>query len=244
MKANRSRFGLDENRYTFKASVSIKGTKYLKSSFKLPKDGSFGVTEHPVKSKSPLLEIKWISCREAFANKFNPDTEGFFFSCNVEKRRWPTGVPKDYPVNVCEFMRKTESIISEFSGVSEKTCYSEFYKTNLKSVIWISPSSFWKCCPMKRSLLSIMMRSSMAYSPFMDNYEDALFSYGYSKRTKNAMMRFLFGFTNFKKDQSMAVTGRYGWLTFFENKSDKEVKKYLQSDKKDFFFLAKNALWT
>lgn len=237
-----------QNRYEFKSSVSLPETKrkYVsQNSFRMPKDGSFGIIE--ARSKSPLDEVKWITCREAFANKFNNSTEGFYFSCNVEKRRWPTGdggIPKDYPVNVCEFMYKTESIISEFSGISEELCRSSFAKTNLKSVIWIEPSSFWKSCPMRRSLLSIFLRSSITYSPFCDNYEDALYSYGYSKRTKNAIMRFLFGFTNFKLDQGSAVTGRHGWLTFFEKKSDQEVKKHLQSDGKEFFVLAKDALWT
>lgn len=231
----------NSDRYSFKAMASPEGKKYFKSSaFRLPKDGSFGVRT----SKSPLDEIKWISCREAFANKFNSSTEGFFFSCNVEKRRWPTGVPKDYPLNVCEFLRKTESIIAELSGNSEEFCYSEFKKTNLKSIIWIEPSSFWRTCSMRRSLLSILLRSSMAYSPFMDNYEDALFSYGYAKRTKPAIMRFLFGYTEFKRDKSIPVTGRQGWLTFFESRSSKEIKNCLQPLKREFFVLSQDALWT
>ena len=131
---------------------------------------------------------------------------------------------------------KTEQIIS---GFSSNCSQSTFEETNLNYAIWINPSNFWKNCQIRMSLFSILLRCGSLYNPEEDNYEEALFSQDYSKRTKPAVMRFLFGFTNFNGEQQ-----NQGWVRTFENKKILELRNSLISDKKEFLFLGKNSLWT
>jgi hypothetical protein len=203
--------------------------KIRRHSFRTPRTGSFGLenktfTNHPANGNP----VQWVYCRETFARRFHTfpqDAKNFYFCCGKK------GIDR-----FSKFISKTEQIIS---GFSSNCSQSTFEETNLNYAIWINPSNFWKNCQIRMSLFSILLRCGSLYNPEEDNYEEALFSQDYSKRTKPAVMRFLFGFTNFNGEQQ-----NQGWVRTFENKKILELRNSLISDKKEFLFLGKNSLWT
>ena len=86
--------------------------------------------------------------------------------------------------------------------------------------MWINPSQFWKGCKMRKQLLSILLRAGSKYDPDKDNYEEALYTQEYIKGTKSAVMRFLFGFTEYTQNVC-------GWERAFRAKTDSEIRKLL-----------------
>jgi hypothetical protein len=154
--------------------------------------------------------LDWRKCREQFAKIFTENTEGFFFSH-----------PNACGENVAAFLVKTEDVL----GASHKTLpRSKFSKTNMPYALWVSPSDFWKECPMRRSLLTILLRCGFEYRQDLDNYEEALFSDVYAKETQNAVKRFLFGYTRFINGSGIYVTDRHGWRESFINKMTDDIR--------------------
>lgn len=194
----------------------IKETKQIT---KRPKIGEFSI-DGP--------ELDWIKCREDFSIKFNERSKGIFFSCDKEKQQ-----------KVASFINKTENILN----ISLNIDYTKFYYTNLNFAFWIEPSYFWKNCPMKRSFFTILLRSGLDYNGL--NYEDCL----YNKEmisTKNAIQRFLFGFTEFKEDPGVILEGvGKGWVSYFANKNIEFVRSKLKSSffTREFLF-GEKILWT
>lgn len=165
------------------------------------KAGSFAL------DRSPLA---FETCRERFAAVFGPETEGFYFKHEVGQG-----------TNVAAFVLKTETIVNAE--------HSKFSETNRDTILWVGPSKFWVDCPLRRSLLTIILRAGMLYDLNRDNYEEALFSQEYVIPTKKAVMRFLFGFTTFKGFMSIGTSTlqTHGWKMVFEGKSDLELKRLL-----------------
>lgn len=157
-------------------------------------------------------ELIWDHCREDFSKKINSNTLGFYFSCKN----------KNF---VSSFIEKTEDILINAS--LHKINRSKFYSTNLNFVIWIEPSDFWMCCSMKRSLFTMLLRCGLEYNPDLSNYECSLFDSEYSKTTKRAIERFLYGFTEFVDDQEHVGIGK-GWVSFFSNKDPNLIYKKLR----------------
>jgi hypothetical protein len=157
-----------------------------------------------------VVPFAFEKCREKFAKMFTVNTEGFYF-------KHAGGI------GVASFLLKTEAVL--------KQPFSKFCETNRDSILWIEPSYFWKTCPMRRSLLTILIRCGNVYDVEEDNYEEALFGHEYVVPTKKAMMRFLFGFTRYvgpdiSSHCSSTVQTR-GWKLVFEGKNDAEVKEML-----------------
>lgn len=154
-------------------------------------------------------ELSWIRCREYFLKSFNENQKGLFFSYHDDEYK-----------RVAKFLNKTEEILV-FAGLQsfEK---SKFFETNLNFAMWIEPSKFWMRCFMKRSLLTIFLRCGLNYN---ENYEEALFSTEHSRKTKLAIKRFLYGFTNYSS--RCKIIKNKGWVSFFKNKNKEQVCNYL-----------------
>ncbi len=168
--------------------------------------GSFALDNLPV-----LFE----HCRERFAVSFKPATPAFFFKTENDQSK-----------NVAKLIWKVESLLN----VEEM---SSFCLTNRKSVVWVKPSNFWKVCPIRRSLFTVLLRAGNAYKAEEDNFEQAIFSHEFVIPTRRAVMRFLFGFTKYvgevPKDSGNINTR--GWKSLFYNKSDDEITSMLISEK-------------
>lgn len=196
--------------------------KNLKQSNKRPVTGHYAIEAD---------ELNWHHCREEFSKIFTKNSKGLYFSC-IDKEE-----------NVCAFIEKTEEILMK--GALLSIDQSKFFKTNYNFAIWIEPSNFWMRCNMKRSLFTMLLRCGIFYN--YNNYEDAIFNGNeYSKITKNAIKRFLFGFTNCNKKQSFEGLGK-GWASFFSNVNDSFLYENLQSEQ-DYNriklpFVGDNSLW-
>ena len=94
---------------------------------------------------------QWYNCRELFHNHL-ANCKIFFFSYEEGKYN-----------SIIKFMKKAEEILK----IEVK---SEFGPTQRKDVIWIKPSKWWTCSSMRRSFLTILLRSSLNYSFFKDNF--------------------------------------------------------------------------
>lgn len=164
-----------------------------------PKAGSFSIKANP---------LDWMYCRERFDTFFTCNTKQFFFSCDS----------KTNPKPIAQFIWKTEEIL----GQNKRT---EFCKTNRNYCLAIHPSDFWRQCPMRRSLLTILLRCGIKYIPGENNYEDALFSQRYLKDTENAIRRFMFGFTKLWETNKVSYT----WVASFKNVDIDVCRKRLLS---------------
>lgn len=171
------------------------------------------------------------NCRERFAVHFTEKTEGFFYKH-----------AEDHGQNIAAFIQKTELIL-------ETDAISKFSSTNRSTILWVSPSVFWKECYMRRSIFTILLRAAEAYNRDIDNYEDALFSHKYIDATRIAVTRFLYGFTSYTGAKclpnSTETVIRSGWLSTFINKKQNEVKKLLTSSSGILYAYGdnSNSLW-
>lgn len=184
-----------------------------------PPPGNFAVEPEPPR------EIHWDHCREQFAVHYTQHTQGFYFSHPPEKGE-----------DVASFLVKCERIL----GIEElKTPFSQsvFGKTGKQTVIWVEASRFWSCCPMRRSLITVFLRCGMNYSEEQDNFDEALFSEQfhkdnqYTRETRSATLRFLFGFTrytgNFPPVGTYTSVLKFGWHEEFSKMDDFTVRKRL-----------------
>ena len=94
---------------------------------------------------------------------------------------------------------------------------------------------------MRRSLLTIFLRGGGKYLPADDNYEEALFSVRYAEQTKDAVMRFLFGFTTLNWPSK--PNENFGWVSAFSHKSMSYTREHLTSDRKDTSVLGIGTIW-
>lgn len=154
-------------------------------------------------------ELYWIRCREYFLKTFSENNKGLFFSYQDQEYK-----------NVINFLNKTEEILL-FAG-SHMFEKSKFFETNLNFALWLEPSKFWMRCFMKRSLLTIFLRCGLNYC---GNYEEALFSTDHSRKTKMAIQRFLYGFTNYSSKGK--IIKNKGWVSFFKNKNKDQIRNCL-----------------
>ncbi len=177
--------------------------RIVKESLKRPNPGQFAV--EPLQDKA----LDWIVCRDRFTCYFTENTEGFYFS----------HLPGNGN-NVSAFIFKTEVILT--------IAHSEFDSTNRDYITWITPSLFWKESFIRRSLLTLLLRAGDNYDPKTDNYEEALYSNKWLRDSKLAVMRFLFGFTEFP---SAGPGWKLGWGATFGEKSAEEVRRCLISQK-------------
>ena len=202
--------------------ITFKEEKTNDSLYSNVSDGSFGLDVAP---------YKFETCRERFGRYWNENTLGFFLKH-----------PADAGYSVATFLKKTELLLKE-------TKFSEYSLTNNNTLLWIEPSQFWKCCRMRRSLLTIFVRAGMTYDPKKDNYEEVLFAEKFIKPTKTAVMRFLYGFTKYEGpsiEEQPTIESR-GWKYIFESADVLSVKNWLKWPTKDQYEpkaqLSESTLW-
>lgn len=165
--------------------------------------------------------LHWHHCREQFAVVYTQHTPGFFFSHPPEKGE-----------NIAEFLNKFEQILG-LEGLNSPYPYSTFAGTGCHSVLWVEPSRFWSSCQMRRSLLTVLLRCGINYQ---NNFDEALFSDQYeqnlyARETKNALLRFMFGFTrytgNFPPPGSYTSVLKHGWKEEFFKMDDAAIRRQL-----------------
>lgn len=170
---------------------------------KRPESGHFAIDKP---------ELDWQKCREQFAKLFADVPHGFYFSHEP-----------DQGAHVACFIERVEEILKAGGCEFPPT---EFAYTNLKFALWVQPSPFWTSCAMRRSLFTILLRCGLLYDPVTDNFEKALYSEKYVSPTKDAVERFLFGFTQYVGTSDVEGVGK-GWYTVFNNKDLEEIRKKL-----------------
>lgn len=165
--------------------------------------------------------LSWDKCREQFAQRFCEATSGFFFCHNI-----------DEGYRVAEFISKTEEILG-FTDYLHSYAPSTFCKTSRNDVLWINVSRFWVAHEIRRQFLTILLRAGMGYDSARNNYEEALWAMRgfdqdrlYCQETKNAVMRFLFGFTEYIATD-IQPTHRGGWVEVFKNKDESTIRHML-----------------
>lgn len=182
------------------------------------------------------FSLTWEKCREQFSYKFTEVLQGFYF-CHVPLEGY----------NVASFIAKTEEIIG-FVDFLHSYASSQFCQTDRENVLWVEPSRFWSKCEMRRQLFTILLRSGMNYNPAINNYEQALWSKdkmgnNYALETQLAIMRFLFGFTQYVND---VVNYKTGWWTTFKDRPEQTVRKLLvrpEGEKKETSVIGLGKLW-
>lgn len=180
--------------------------KNAKQSSKIPNEGSFSL-DGP--------ELKWISCREDFSKVLDENQKGFFFSHKI-----------GCEINISNFIDKTETILID--AALQNFNKSEFKKTNYNFATWVEPARFWMDCSLRKSLFTMLLRCGINYT---GDYESALYSIEYSKITKKAIQRFLYGFTEFNHNGEEFTGIGKGWVSYFANKSCNLVYEKLKMPK-------------
>lgn len=143
--------------------------------------------------------INWHYCRDVF-NPYLYKIDIFFYAHKLNKG-----------INILYFMQKIEKKLIIFS---------DYGPTQKKSIMWIRPSKWWTTKPIRRSLLTLLIRCGENYDFKKNNFKDALFSDPYSKATKYAINRFLSGHTHY-------TGSKKGWFDQFDE--NKFSKKYIDS---------------
>lgn len=177
---------------------------YVDTPYK-PTFGSFGKPRN-IKEDRYFVST-WHHCREIWHNQMY-NAKIFFYS-------HPNN--RDKPIS--DFFHKIENKLQ----LKERTIFGP---TQKKTIIYVKPSKWWLKYAMRRSLFTILMRSSCAYDIELDNFNDAIFSNFYASKSKKAIEHFLNGNT--------VYTGKKrGWFKQFgENLDDFELDKLLVPEKK------------
>lgn len=193
--------------------------KTLNLTYNCPPIGYFAC-DHD--SSKPII---WDHCREQFLGKMSANMIGFYFSHHEQKSD-----------HVAFFINKFEKILKLSC---ENISFSNFRKTYIDNIIWIEPSLFWLECLFKRSLLTLLLRCSLNFDTTKCNFEDCLFGEypecKLAKDTKNALIRFMFGFTTYKGmlphfcANGSSTLIRHGWHSEFANADISNVKNKLVS---------------
>lgn len=167
--------------------------------------------------------VQWDHCREQFLGKMSAGMGGFFF-CHHEGRGF----------DLASFVSKFEDVCGMNSLQKPQ---SNFSKTDKPNIIWIEPSLFWMDCLLKKSLLTLVCRCALNYDSSKDNFDHCLFGElpesKYVRETKNAVLRFLFGYTRFRGElphgamSSGSTLIRHGWHAEFAHADLRTVKSKL-----------------
>lgn len=189
------------------------------SAFGPPEKGYFAVDDEQ-------QSVNWDKCREQFAARFTELSKGLFFCHNTDEGR-----------RTASFLIKTEQVVGIADPNRSKPFnYSTFAETDRANILWVGPSCFWMEAEIKRQLLTVILRAGMNYNPSKDDYEDALWKpdqlgNNYAAKTKAAISRFLYGFTDYVPPNSSSAWGSFtnkvGWVTLFENKNEELIRERL-----------------
>lgn len=109
---------------------------------------------------------------------------------------------------VAAFIDRIETV----TGVRHETVFAP---TNRNNVVWLNVSPWWSEQSMRRNVFTAFLRASQNYIPVRDNFEEALWSCNYLDRSRDAVKRFLRGYTWY--------TGRVcGWYRQFAHVESSE----------------------
>ena len=182
----------------------------------------------------------WDTCREQFGKKFLETSLGFFFSLKDESQ-------SEFVIN---FISKCEECL-------ELDELSNFFLTDMKNVIFIIPSNFWKKCYMRRSLFSLICRQGLLFDG-QHQFENLLIgnvgetkqdkldgTFSFARKTRTAILRFFGGYCRYVgegPERDVIFPEKHGWVHEFKEKPKSYVKKVLISDKPDlsYFFFDQN----
>lgn len=199
--------------------VIIKEIKKLKQIYNNPGNGYFAIDEQFPKA------LRWQNCREKFLANFFCKSKGLFFTHYENTNE-----------DIASFIVKCEKILQDSNNLYQFK-NTIFKKTNDIKIIWIQPSDFWLNCIFKRSLLTLLLRCSLNYKVTNDNFDECMFSEKYeenrlARETKNAIIRFFYGFTEYQGNSSMNLENEsiitQGWHFEFKERSLCYLKQVLQ----------------
>jgi hypothetical protein len=193
--------------------------KFLRNCYGAPPYGSYALDSQNF--------LRWQTCREQFLASLNNNSnaEGFFF-CHKGSRF----------EDISSFISKFEDIVF-YNTVKGELVKSEFVRTNYNSVSWFIPSNFWKKSLLKMSLLISLLKTSKNYTCQFDNFDKTLFDPEfpenfYIRNTRFAVLRFMFGFTEFfgclQNYSKGTSTINNGWYSIFNNVGKETVVKLLR----------------
>tara|TARA_Y100000034_G_scaffold48390_1_gene59754 strand:+ start:6243 stop:6842 length:600 start_codon:yes stop_codon:yes gene_type:complete len=185
----------------------------------LPAPGCFATKDDP---------YDWENCREEFSQYFNLSDPGLFFSISPGQIE-----------SVSSFICRTENILT----LPENSTFSP---TNYDEIMWVNIAPFWREDLVRCSLFTILLRCGRCYNIYQDKYEPALFSEWQAGETRNAIYRFLFGYTKYVPPQpDVKRHYKQGWHWLFKNMDDREVRRRLISpdNKSSVCFAGNESLW-
>jgi hypothetical protein len=155
----------------------------------------------------------WDSCREAFLPK-QEVLKSFFFAHDLEQGRGRS---------IAEFFNKIEIKL----GI-KSIRRTKIQATSKRLIVKVTPAKIWTKNKVNRSLFTALLRASLAYRISEENFEEALFSTGYTKSTRWAIRRFLSGATVYTGD----IDNFHGWVSAFEYATRKQIDALLVRPKK------------
>lgn len=152
----------------------------LDKTYNLRNTYDVGIANFGYIKKSGNTEIiSWGSCRDSFQITPNKELEnGFFFS------------HKNTSYDNAAFITKVENLLGLENSV--------FSLTTVASVTFVKASPWWFSMPIRKSFFSMMIKCALSYNRETDNFENALYSSIYSKETKEAIQKFLNGYTSYE----------------------------------------------
>jgi hypothetical protein len=162
----------------------------------MPTFGSFAIGQK--KGRNYLTIGYWYNCREAFANVFTSKTKYivFYHRKNAGQR-------------ITKFINRIEKQVkvwprSEITGIKNRPG---------SQISVMKVSRWWTKNPARKSLLTILLRCGENYK--WNNFEKALKSNLYIRKTKKAVDKFLQGHTRW-------VGFFAGWFDQFNSYSDED----------------------
>lgn len=202
----------------------------------VPPSGNFGMP-----SEAGNFVQSWDHCREQFAVKFTECTKTFFYTHEAGMGQ-----------SVAHFIVRFENVVR--AGGYNSFRGSSFAKTSYGRILMCNPSDFWLGCYYRRSLLTLLLRCALNYRHDLGNFDDALFGpqhkeNQYIRDTKDAVMRFMYGFTKFTGGMpaSSGVTViKHGWKEEFDGLGSREIRSRLVApvtSRSDYNMVGADSLW-
>ncbi len=134
-------------------------------------NGSFADVTGDSDNAGNKLQSGWVFCRDRFNTQTNLNEILYCHPAHVGK-------------NVAEFVHLFEKKMNHKK-------FTTFSPTNWNRATYIKTSKFWQK-PVRKSLFTALLRAGLKYS---GDFEKALYSIDYLRQTKNAVQRFIDGYT-------------------------------------------------
>lgn len=155
--------------------------------------------------------VSWYICRDEFQDRLYGMSIGrFLYNCRggcAQKTK--------------DFIKKIESLIK-----LPKSKRIKFKNTNYKDILYLTLGDFWKTL-VHRSLLTILLRAGERYDKKKDNWKNVILKDEYLSCTKQAINRFLKGYT---RPTFNYFDGRtfLGWVDEYDGDDKSSIKLKLR----------------